>query len=196
MRYLIFLLLLALIIFLGQSCVFGQDLDGICRITWQQDSETREWCGVAISDTQVLSCGHHGVTGPVRLEFCVGKHGESTRVSVPGVVYRSDVARDLSLIRYEAPTWAKVKVYRVGRLQGRAAVRGFLRGSCAVREGLPGRQGGKVDGFEVVELRVACEQGLSGSPLVEDQTVGGILIGSGGGVSHLVDPGTIERWVE
>jgi hypothetical protein len=132
----------------------------------------------------------------VRLEFCVGKHGESTRVSVPGTVYKADVARDLSLVRYEAPDWAKMKVYRVGRPKGQAAIRGFLRGSCEVREGSPGRQGGKVDGFEVVELKVVCEQGLSGSPLVEGQTVGGILIGSGGGVSHLVDPGTIERWVE
>ena len=189
MRHLILTLVLT-------SSAFGQDVDGICRITWQHDNESREWCGVAISDTQVLSCGHHGVSGPVRLEFCVGKHGESTRVSVPGTVYKADVARDLSLVRYEAPDWAKMKVYRVGRPKGQAAIRGFLRGSCEVREGSPGRQGGKVDGFEVVELKVVCEQGLSGSPLVEGQTVGGILIGSGGGVSHLVDPGTIERWVE
>jgi hypothetical protein len=47
-----------------------------------------------------------------------------------------------------------------------------------------------------IEIRTTCQQGLSGSPLVHDYTVGGILIGSGGGVSHCVSPETILDWLE
>jgi hypothetical protein len=175
--------------------VFGQELDGICSITAFENSGTSTWCGVAVSDTEVITCAHHGVTGPVRLEFCVFEHGNTTRVTMQGEVTRSDRLRDLSLIRFKTPEWLRMRSYVVGRVKGRPAIKGFLNGSCETRRGPLGRTGLKVDGFEVVELDVTCQQGLSGSPLVEGRTVGGILIGSGGGVSHLVSPETIEEWL-
>ena len=174
----------------------GQELDGICSITAFEKTGTSTWCGVAVSDTEVITCAHHRVTGPVRLEFCVSEHGNTTRVTVQGDVTRSDAKRDLSLIRFKTPAWLRMRSYVVGRVKGRPAIKGFLHGSCETREGPLGRTGLKVDGFEVVELRATCQQGLSGSPLVEGNTVGGILIGSGGGVSHLVSPETIREWLK
>lgn len=175
--------------------VFGQELDGICSITAYEKTGTSTWCGVAISDTEVVTCAHHRVTGPVRLEFCVSEHGNATRVTLPGTVVRSDTKRDLSFIQFKTPEWLRMKSYLVGPVKGRPKVKGFLNGSCEVRQGPFGAKGVTVDGFEVVELRVTCQQGLSGSPLVEGNTVGGILIGSGGGVSHLVSPKTIKEWL-
>lgn len=176
--------------------VFGQELDGICSITAFEKGGTSTWCGVAISGTEVITCAHHRTDGPVRLEFCVSEHGNTTRVTVPGEITRSDRLRDLSLIRFSTPRWLRVRSYVVGRVKGRPAVKGFLNGSCEVREGTLGRKGSAVDGYEVVELNAVCQQGLSGSPLVEGNTVGGILIGSGGGVSHLVSPETIREWLK
>lgn len=173
----------------------GPVLDGICSITAFEKSGTSTWCGVAISDSEVITCAHHRITGPVRLEFCVSEHGNTTRVTLQGDVTRSDVKRDLSLIRFKTPAWLRMRSYVVGRVKGRPAIKGFLHGSCEVRQGPLGRTDLTVDGFMVVELGVTCQQGLSGSPLVEGNTVGGILIGSGGGVSHLVSPETIKEWL-
>ena len=193
---LIAVILLTILSLTHDATVFGQELDGICSITAFEKTGTSTWCGVAISDTEVITCAHHRVTGPVRLEFCVSEHGNTTRVTVQGDVTRSDVKRDLSLIRFKAPAWLRMRSYVVGRVKGRPAIKGFLHGSCETREGSLGRTGLTVDGFEVVELRVTCQTGLSGSPLVDGNTVGGILIGSGGGVSHLVSPETIKEWLD
>lgn len=173
----------------------GPVIDGICNITAFEKGGTSTWCGVAISDTEVITCAHHRITGPVRLEFCVSEHGNTTRVTVQGEVTRSDRLRDLSLIRFKTPQWLRMRSYVVGRVKGRPAIKGFLNGPCEVREGTLGRKGVVVDGYEVVELNATCQQGLSGSPLIEGRTVGGILIGSGGGVSHLVSPETIKEWL-
>ena len=193
---LIAVILLTILVLTHDVTVFGQELDGICSITAFEKTGTSTWCGVAVSDTEVITCAHHRVTGPVRLEFCVSEHGNTTRVTVQGDVTRSDAKRDLSLIRFKTPAWLRMRSYVVGRVKGRPAIKGFLHGSCETREGPLGRTGLRVDGFEVVELRVTCQQGLSGSPLVEGNTVGGILIGSGGGVSHLVSPETIRGWLK
>lgn len=174
----------------------GPVLDGVCGITAFEKTGTSTWCGVAISDTEVITCAHHRVTGPVRLEFCVSEHGNTTRVTVPGDIVRSDRLRDLSLIRFKTPAWLRMRSYVVGRVKGRPAIKGFLDGSDEVRQGPLGRTDLTVDGFNVVELNVTCQTGLSGSPLVEGDTVGGILIGSGGGVSHLVSPETIKEWLK
>lgn len=192
---LIAVILLTILVLTHDVTVFGQELDGICSITAFEKTGTSTWCGVAISDTEVITCAHHRVTGPVRLEFCVSEYGNTTRVTVPGIIVKSDAKRDLSLIRFKTPEWLRMRSYVVGRVKGRPAIKGFLHGSCEVRQGPLGRTGLKVDGFEVVELDVACQQGLSGSPLVEGNTVGGILIGSGGGVSHLVSPETTKEWL-
>lgn len=174
----------------------GPVIDGICSITAFEKGGTSTWCGVAISDTEVITCAHHRVTGHVRLEFCVSEYGNTTRVTVQGEVTRSDRLRDLSLIRFKTPQWLRMRYYVVGRVKGRPAVKGFLNGSCEVREGTLGRKGLTVDGYEVVEFNAMCQQGLSGSPLIEGGTVGGILIGSGDGVSHLVSPETIKEWLK
>ena len=190
MRYLILALCIA------TSCS-AQDADGICQITkYADDGTTTQWCGVAISKDRVLSCGHHRSTGDVRIEFCLGEYGSPYRVVVPGKILRADTKRDLSILSYEAPPWMRLRTYVVGRPKGQPSIRGFLRGSCEVRQGLPGREGLKVDGFIVREILTDCQQGLSGSPLVSGYTVGGILIGSGDGVSHCVSPETILEWLE
>lgn len=192
---LLFVVFIAVVTFcFGIAC--GQEVDGICQITHETDNGSTRWCGVAISDKEVLTCAHHRVTGSVRIEFCAEKHGSPYRISVPGRIVRSDVKRDLSLIRYEIAPWMRMRSYVVGWPKGQAAIKGFLGSSCEVREGLPGRKGLEVEFFPVVEIRTTCQQGLSGSPLVHDYTVGGILIGSGGGVSHCVSPETILDWLE
>jgi hypothetical protein len=178
------------------STACGQELDGICQISHVSKQGSATWCGVAVSSDTIVTIAHHGVTGEVRLDFCVDKHGSPVRVSMPGLIVRSDKKRDLSLIRFRSPEWLRIKTYRVGRLKGRPAIRGFLHGSCETREGTLGREGLTVDGFPVVEIVTTCEQGLSGSPLIDGDTVGGVLIGSGDGVSHLVSPETILEWVK
>ena len=190
MRYLLLLLLVQ------PALAQTVELDAPCLIYKAEEQERSDWCGVAISRTTILSCGHHRKTGDVRVEFPVGRYGSAERISFPARVVRLDQKRDLSLISYEAPEWASVRLVKLGQVKGPAEVRGFLRGSVASRRGNLGRTDLKVDGFPVVEIVTTCESGMSGSPLIEGDTLGGILIGSGGGVSHMVDPETIEKFLE
>lgn len=190
MRYLLLLLL--------AQPAFGQTLvlDAPCAIYHSDAESSSSWCGVALSRSVILSCGHHGKTGEVRVEFPIGNYGSQDRVSLPARVLRSGGKRDLSVLQYDLPVWAEMREVKLGRVKGRPTIRGFLRGSNATREATLGRDGLEVDGFPVVEILATCEPGMSGSPLLEGDTLGGILIGSGGGVSHLVDPETIRRFLE
>lgn len=189
MRYLLLLLLVQ------PAMAQTVEVDAPCWIYKAEQSERSDWCGVAVSRSVIVSCGHHGKTGDVRVEFPIGKYGSTNRISVPAIVVKLDRQRDLSIISYEAPQWVWVRPVKIGRVKGPAEVRGFLRGSNASRKTKLGRAGLVVDGFPVVEILTDCESGMSGSPLMDGDTLGGILIGSGGGVSHMVDPETIEAYL-
>ena len=189
MRYLLLLLLVR------PAMAQTVELDAPCWIYKAEKDERSDWCGIAVSRTVIVSCGHHGKTGDVRVEFPIGRYGSAERVSLPAKVVKLDRKRDLSIISYEAPPWASVRLVRIGRAKGPVEVRGFLRGSHAFRKTKVGREGLIVDGFPVVEILTDCESGMSGSPLMEGDTLGGILIGSGGGVSHMVDPETIKEYL-
>ena len=190
MRYLLLLLLVQ------PALAQTVELDAPCLIYKAEQDSRSDWCGVAISRTEILSCGHHRETGDVRVEFPLGRYGSTERLSLPATVVKLDQKKDLSLIRYEAPEWASIRLVKPGRVKGPSEVQGFLRGSVASRKGLLGRADLQVDGFPVVEIVAVCESGMSGSPLIEGDTLGGILIGSGGGVSNMVDPETIKKFLE
>lgn len=190
MRYLLLLLLIQ------PAMAQTLELDAPCVIYKIDGPERVDWCGVALSRTTIVTCAHHGKTGDVRVEFPVGRYGSANRVSLPGRIVKSDKVKDLSLITYEAPAWAVVRRVRIGRVKGQPELQAFLRGSVASRRPKLGRTGLVVDGFPVVEILADCDSGMSGSPLIEGDILGGILIGSGGGVSHMVDPETIRGFLE
>jgi hypothetical protein len=74
MRYLLLLLLVQPA--LAQSV----DLDAPCLIYKAEQDSRSDWCGVAISRTEILSCGHHRQTGDVRVEFPLGRYGSTEAV--------------------------------------------------------------------------------------------------------------------
>ena len=178
------------------NLVFGQEisLDGVARLTWTDGRESVEWSGVAISEDRVLTCEHHNKTGDVRIEFATeGK----TRVSVPGRIIKVNDSMDLSLISYEAPGWASVRFYGIDDVKANGEIRGYLRGSAVTRRAPRGREGITFGGRPMVEVLAVTESGMSGSPLLVEGSVCGILLGGANdGVSHCVSPATIREFLK
>lgn len=173
----------------------GQQIDGIGWIVKQNGNQIVDWCGVAVSDRHIVTCGHHEQTGAVRIEFCVEKHGDAVRLIVPGTIIASDMNRDLSVIEYKAPKWAKIKHYRVGRAKRAPVVTGFLSGVTQARPAKLSPRKTRRNGYPIVELHVDVQVGMSGSPLIEDGMICGILTGTHNGVSDCVDPEVITEYL-
>jgi hypothetical protein len=104
---------------------------------------------------------------------------------------------DLSLISYEAPGWASVRFYGVDDIKANGEIRGYLRGSAVISRAPPGRSGITFSGRPMVEVLAVTESGMSGSPLLIEGSVCGILLGGADdGVSHCVSPVTIREFLE
>jgi len=174
------------------SQAFAQQADGICWIYKTFDDGTIvDWCGVAVSDQHIASCGHHGVSGDVRVQFCIEKHGSKFTLNVPGKIVATDMTPDLSVITFEMPKGFKVKSYgRIGRAKKNPEVIGYLMGKAEVRRGPIGRVGNLRNGLPITEVQLIATEGMSGSPLIEDGVLCGILTGTDKrrGTSDYVDP--------
>jgi len=177
------------------SQAYGQQIDGIGWIVKHNGDQIIDWCGVAISDRHILTCGHHEQTGNVRIEFCAEKHGSEVRLIVPGTIIATDMNRDLSVIEYKAPKWAKIKHYKIGRAKKSPAVTGFLSGVCQVRPAKFSQRKPLRNGYPIIELHVDVQVGMSGSPLLEDDMICGILTGTHRGLSDCVDPQVIADFL-
>ena len=124
-RILFFILLLAAMFgfFIG-SCVNGQEFDGICRLS----IDGKQWSGVAISKTRILTVAHHNETGIVRAEFAEKQHGAFNRLGIQAKILKSNKLADLSLVEYNCPQWAAIKTYPVKRLKpARVSIRGYVQ---------------------------------------------------------------------
>lgn len=183
---------------MNHAC-FGQEvvLDGVARLTFTDGPRSSEWSGVAISEDTVLTCEHHNHSGKVRIEFCVDQHGSPDRVCVEGQIVKVNDAMDLSLISYRAPKWARVRFYRLNAVEGNGQIKGFLRGQPVIRKASPGRRGIRFNGRLMVEVNAITDSGMSGSPLIVNDDVSGILLGGdSGGISHCVSVGTVRSFLE
>jgi hypothetical protein len=174
---------------------YGQQIDGIGWIVKHNGDQIVDWCGVAVSDRHIVTCGHHEQTGDVRIEFCAEKHGNEVRLIVPGTIIATDMNRDLSVIEYRAPKWAKIKHYKVGRAKKSPVITGFLRGVCQFRPAKFSQRKLNRNGFQIIELHVDVQVGMSGSPLLEDDMLCGILTGTNQGGSDCVDPQVITEYL-
>jgi hypothetical protein len=109
----------------------GPMFDGVCRLS----VDGKQWSGVAISDTQILTVGHHGETGIVRAEFAETEHGSFNRIGIQAKILRTHRKADLSLLEYYPPSWAKIRSYQVqDRKSDRVRIRGYVNASPRVQD--------------------------------------------------------------
>ena len=176
-KFLFGLLIAAFIGALLASQCFGQEFDGVCRLSTPNG---KQWSGVALSRTEILTVAHHGETGEVRAEFPEGSHEAFNRLGVKAKVIKTDVKKDLCLLGYELPEWATVKAYPIAAERGKGTVRGFIAADPywspieTVERGVIG------DGYFLVSFKAArlehlrTVSGMSGSPILTDKGVRGI----------------------
>lgn len=167
----------------------AQEFDGICRlIASGENGYKKTWSGVAISSTEILTVAHHGETGIVRAEF-PEKHGEFTRLGVKARVLRSDKGKDLSLLSYEAPSWASVRAYEGVSLPDRVTIRGFVGDEPVTLQCPVFVRNRTVTGYRVETLSGRAIQGMSGAPLLTDEGIAGIQFG---GTPELIDAVSVD----
>jgi hypothetical protein len=161
--------------------------DGVCRLS----VDGKQWSGVAISGTHILTVGHHGETGIVRAEFAETEHGTFNRIGIQAKVLRTHRKADLSLLEYYPPRWAKIRSDPVkDRKSDRVRIRGYVSTSprvqdCTVSTG-PTYQ---VDGFAVLTMNGEAISGMSGSGVFADDGIVGIQFG---GNRDSIDAVTVE----
>lgn len=171
---------------------FGQEFDGICRLT----VEGKQWSGVAISSTQILTVAHHGETGIVRAEFAEREHGAFNRLGVQAKILRSNKLADLSLLSYNCPSWAAVKTYPVKRLKpAKVSIRGYVQSSPRFNEAA-WIQRGIVDGHSVNTFSGEGIAGMSGSGVLCDGFTVGIQFGGNRNTVDAVSIETIEAFLK
>lgn len=166
--------------------------DGICRLS----VDYKQWSGVAISRTQILTVAHHDETGIVRAEFAETEHGSFNRIGVKARIIRSNRKADLSLIEYDCPEWAEVKVYPVRKLQSKAvSIRGYVESSpredktTLLRIGI-------VDGYQVNTFSGTGIPGMSGSGVLSDDSTVGIQFGGDKTTVDTVTSETIQEFLK
>lgn len=171
---------------------FGQEFDGICRLT----VEGKQWSGVAISTTQILTVAHHGETGIVRAEFAEKEHGSFNRLGVQAKIIRSNKLADLSLLEYNCPQWAAVKVYPVKRLKPAVvSIRGYVGSSPRFNDATLILKG-SVDGYPVNTFSGEGIAGMSGSGVLCDGFTVGIQFGGNRTTVDAVSIETIEAFLK
>jgi hypothetical protein len=165
----------------------AQEFDGVCRLS----VDGKQWSGVAISDTHILTVGHHEETGIVRAEFAEGEHGAFNRIGIQAKVLRTHRKADLSLLEYYPPRWAQIRSYPVKDWKpDRVRIRGYVSTSprvqdCTVSTGPVAT----VDGFTVLTMKGTAVSGMSGSGVFADDGIVGIQFG---GNRDSIDAVTVE----
>lgn len=173
---------------------FGQEFDGICRLT----VEGKQWSGVAISKDRILTVAHHNETGIVRAEFAEKEHGAFNRLGIQAKIIRSNKLADLSLLEYNCPQWAAVKVYPVKRLApAKVSIRGYVQSSPrnyldkTLIEG-----SASADGYNLLEIKTEAISGMSGSGIFADGYVIGIQSCGGKESTFAADMDSIEAFLK
>jgi hypothetical protein len=181
------LIVLAIFCLTHDVTVFGQEFDGICRLS----VDGKQWSGVAISDTQILTVGHHGETGIVRAEFAEAEHGSFNRIGIQAKILRTHKRADLSLLEYYPPSWANIRSYQVqDRKADRVRIRGYVNASPRVQDcGVSTGPKYQVDGFTVLTMDGEAISGMSGSGVFADGGIVGIQFG---GNRDSIDAVTVE----
>lgn len=168
--------------------------DGICRLT----VEGKQWSGVAISTTQILTVAHHNETGLVRAEFAEKEHGAFNRIGIQAKIIRSNKLADLSLLEYNCPQWAAVKVYPVKRLKpATVSIRGYVQSSPRNYLDKPLITGSaSADGYNLLEIKTEAISGMSGSGIFADGYVIGIQSCGGKESTFAADMDSIEAFLK
>jgi hypothetical protein len=170
--------------------------DGVCRMT---DGKGKQWSGVAISTTEILSVAHHDepVDATVYAEFPLEQHTSPTRLRIPAKVKRIAKRADLSLIEYKCPDFAAVRVYPVRPVTfTQATIRGYVGEGVQIREDVPVIARDRVvDGYKVLTVRSNAISGMSGSGVLLNGGTVGILFGGNREITDCVTVGTIEQFL-
>ncbi len=181
------------------SACLAQDkptFDGICRMT---DGKGKQWSGVAISETEILSVAHHDepVDATVYAEFPLEKHDAPTRLRLEGKVKRVAKRADLSLIEYNCPDFAVVRVYPVRPVTfTQATIRGYVGEGVQVRENVVViARDRTVDGYKVLPVRSKAISGMSGSCVLLNGGTVGILFGGNRQITDCVTVETIQQFL-
>jgi len=193
-RILFFILLLAAMFgfFIG-SCVNGQEFDGICRLS----IDGKQWSGVAISKTRILTVAHHNETGIVRAEFAEKQHGAFNRLGIQAKILKSNKLADLSLVEYNCPPWAAIKTYPVKRLKpARVSIRGYVQSSPRDYSGDLITDSASADGYNLLEIKTEAIGGMSGSGVLCDGFTVGIQFGGNRTTVDAVSIETIEAFLK
>lgn len=175
---------------------FGQDLDGVCRLS----SLGKQWSGVAISDDKILTVAHHGLNpgDTIRADFGIGSHGSFERVSLKARLIKSDVRKDLSVLEYGRSGFV-VKSYPIGRECSRGDVvriAGYIHDEAMQLSCQLVSLDTEVDMIQVLELRGQGVSGMSGAPVLFDGRTAGIQFGGGSTVINAVKVEAISEFLE
>lgn len=189
----------ALCLVLSSFRCYGQTVDGVCRLV----TPTLQWSGVAISDSEVLTVEHHNLRPgeKVRIEFPVDRHNGEVRVSIVGEVAKVDDAMDLSLIRYSAPKWLKVKSYELSpsriplRKREKVEIRGFIWDQAMLTNATLFTDDRTVRGHVINTFNAQAVQGMSGSPVIFQGSLVGIQFGGDKRVTDAVTVRTVETFL-
>jgi len=175
------------------SNAFGQDLDGVCRLS----SLGKQWSGVAISDDRILTVAHHGLRpgDTIRADFGIGSHGSFERVSLKAKLIKSDVRKDLSVLEYNRSRFV-VKSYPIGRECGKGDVvliAGYIHDEAMQLRCPLTSLDTEVDMIRVLEFRGQGVSGMSGAPVLFDGRTAGVQFG---GDSTVINAVRVEAIVE
>jgi hypothetical protein len=144
--------------------------DGICRITSVDGVREKQWSGVAISETQVVSVWHPEEAGEVFLEFAEQKHGSKTRIRIAANVRKLNRRADLALIEFKVPRYVKIATYKVKRRDAsKVTIRGYVNQTpMVIKDASLVRDTDTSDGFRLDRFDAPAMSGLSGSGAFED----------------------------
>lgn len=165
----------ALAMVLTSQAFAGEKLkfDGICRIT---SLDGKQWSGVAISDSQIVSVWHHGETGEVFVEFAQDKHGNKTWIRVPAQIKKLHKRADLSIIEFTCPDYVELTTYKIKKRSGRTVtIKGYVNQvPMVVRDTTLVRDSDTSDGFRLDRFDAPGLSGLSGAGAFDGVEVVGI----------------------
>lgn len=175
---------------------FGQDLDGVCRLS----SLGKQWSGVAISDDRILTVAHHGLNpgDTIRADFGIGSHGSFERVSLKAKLIRSDVRKDLSVLEYSRNSFG-IKSYPIGQECSKGDVvliAGYIHDDAMQLRCPLTSLDTEVDMIKVLEFRGQGVAGMSGAPVLFDGCTAGVQFGGGSTIINAVKVEAIREFLE
>lgn len=188
--------LIACLIFVLCSKAYCQELDGICRLS----SSGKQWSGVAISDSRILTVAHHGLNqgDTIRADFGIGSHGSFDRVSLKAKLIKSDRRRDLSILEYSRKGFA-VRSYPIGRECSTgdvALIAGYVHDGPMIVHCRLTSKDTEVDAIKVLEFKGQGVSGMSGAPVLFGGRTAGVQFGGSSTVINAVTVEAIREFLE